>query len=185
VQEKIDGSNLLITIDEDHPKLINRDQFIKKGETKKTASKQQFKPAWNWVYKNIDKFNKLHEYVVCGEWMINSHGIHYDQLEDYFYAYDLYDKVEHKFVDVSLSKQILDDCGFKTNKFFYYGKYKDIDYFINTYSKTKTELAKNEIIEGLVFKTGDGKTISEMLKFVREDFVPGKFFDVDLKNKLR
>lgn len=112
MEEKIDGANLGISLDVDGQlRVQNRSHWIS------AADHAQFKPLTSWLDTHRDELVRLlsrdgtflERYILYGEWMVAKHSIHYTQLPDFFLAFDLYDRVTHRFV----SRSVLDSalCG--------------------------------------------------------------------------
>src|SRR5574343_2059098 len=90
IQEKIDGSNMGVSWNDDAPILRNRKHILKKGYSKiRTPAKEQFKSDWNWVHdhkKDIQKVSDLlmSEITIYGDWMFAYHSVKYNKLPDWF-----------------------------------------------------------------------------------------------------
>ena len=96
VEEKVDGANIGISIDKDYNVILqNRSHYITCNYS------EQFKSINNWVNKMLgDLYTilKSPRYILYGEWLYAKHSIHYDNLKDYFMAFDIFDKFENKFL---------------------------------------------------------------------------------------
>lgn len=112
VEEKIDGANLGISLDVDGQlRVQNRSHWIS------AADHMQFKPLATWLDTHRDALVRLlsqdgtflERYILYGEWMAAKHSIHYTQLPDRFIAFDLYDRVTHRFVSSTVLDSAL--CG--------------------------------------------------------------------------
>lgn len=187
VEEKIDGSSVGMTIDDDdNPIIRNRDFILTKGYEKDTPAKNQFKPIWGWWYKHKRNFMELRlhgPYSVYGEWMLMAHGMKYDRLPSLLITYELYDFEQGFYVDPYQARSILDQCGFIVVPALHYGSlnsWEQLEKMANDpscYTDSKRE--------GVYVKVGDGKQITDRFKMVREDFVQGALFsDTIIKNQL-
>jgi atypical dual specificity phosphatase len=99
IEEKVDGANLGITIDENYNVIFqNRSHIVT------YASATQFKGLESWesdhsgdIFAILMRDNNPTRYVLYGEWCYAKHSIKYDNLPDYFLAFDIFDKYENKF----------------------------------------------------------------------------------------
>jgi len=185
IQEKVDGANLAIAIEDDHPIMRNRDKFLSKATVKKTAAKQQFKPAWNWFYEHKEQIQQVGEYSFYGEWLLAAHGIQYDKLADWFYIYDVYDQRKGLFVDTLKAQSLTESVGLKFVKPLHYGPVKDYEQLV-VLAEGISAFSSSAQREGVVVKVSDGKHITHLFKMVRTGYENGKFWrqDVITKNKL-
>ena len=88
VEEKIDGANLGISFQSDGTiHLQNRGHRI--GE----PFVGQWEPLTVWLNSRVDcLFDVLMDrYILFGEWCYVTHSIHYDNLPDWFIAFDVFD----------------------------------------------------------------------------------------------
>lgn len=177
VYEKLDGANVGIGWHDGEPIVRNRKHILNKGYLKCTPAKMQFRPLWNWVYDNKDKFKHLQEllsgdeepvdFCVYGEWMMAQHGLYYDNLPSYFLAYDIY-------VDGRFLSPVQTDLSLAFTEFNVAPKigsnpksYEELASYCqekSLYSRSKRE--------GVVVKLAD-----QRFKMVRPDFVRGALWD--------
>ena len=185
IQEKADGANLGIAIIDGYPTMRNRDKFLSKATIKKTAAKQQFKFAWNWIYEHKKEIEKAGPYSFYGEWLLAAHGINYNKLTDWFYVYDVLDQKKCLFLDILEAQKIAEDAGLSFIKPLHYGSIDNYEQLI-AFAEDKTSLAENEQREGIVVKVSDGKYITNLFKMVRSGYEQGKLWDTQTitKNKL-
>lgn len=189
VQEKIDGSSCGMSIYEGNPVIRNKNHILNKGFHKDTPAKMQFASVWNYWYKNQDKFKQLERLYgpvsVFGDWMIQAHGVMYDNLPDWFITYDLYDYEQKKFHESNLALDALNRCGFTTTTVLYNGKIKDYAQ-LEELSKGKTKFATNALREGIVVKLNNEKWQTGCYKMVREGFIQGSLLGETMqKNQLK
>lgn len=182
VQEKVDGSNLGIAVVDGHPVMRNRDKFLSKGERKTGASRQQFKPSWNWFYENKAKFEQLEGYSIYGEWLLAVHGIHYNQLHDWFYVYDILDQRKCLFLDTLEASRLAQSVGLQFMQPLYTGKITDYN-TLTDLANGETQLAPGHKREGVVVKVSDGKYITHLFKMVRKDYIQGQFWNPEILTK--
>lgn len=176
-EEKIDGSQCGICYYKDHPVIRNRSSFLNKGYLKRTPAKMQFASIWNWFYENRDKFEKLNAALgfpgaIYGEWTVALHGIRYDNLPNYFFAFDIYDHQTGCFMDTGFARKVLEDAGFIIPPLLKKGridKWEELDVFMEDNSPFSS-LDKRE---GIYVKVTDGEQVTKRFKMVRHDFIQG------------
>jgi len=92
VQEKIDGANLGIMIDED-----GKIQYQNRGKLISSATHKQWEHLTKWELKNEKALRKIlnppKSKILFGEWVRLQHSIPYKKLPDYFLVFDLYEFV--------------------------------------------------------------------------------------------
>lgn len=187
VEEKVDGANTGICLLEGNPIVRGRTKFIRKSNLKSTTSNKQFARIWNWIYDNIDKFNKLNElgsYSVYGEWLLAQHGMKYEQLPSYFIAFDVYDYEERVYIPSNKTREILDQCEFDIVPKL---KCESFDYETLKALTEEKSLFSNSPREGVYIKFYDKEQVLARYKLIREDFKQGKLWNNDLliKNELK
>jgi ATP-dependent RNA circularization protein (DNA/RNA ligase family) len=186
VQEKIDGSQVRMTIFDDEPVIGNRNHILNKGYSKaRTASKLQYAPIWNWWYEHKNLFEELQEagpYSVYGDWMYMQHGMVYDNLPSYFMTYDVFDYEKQKFLDIKKADTLLRNIGFSVVPLLHYGPIDEFE-FLEKLANEKTEFAKDDLREGVYLKVCDGQYVINRFKMVREGFEQGKLLDQKIIKK--
>lgn len=187
VQEKIDGANFGVALLDGHPVIRNRTKILTKGFYKNTQAKKQFLPAWNWFYQHKDKFLKLEQadsnLAVYGEWMLMTHGLHYDRLPDWFIAYDLYDYEAQQFLSPHIALPMLRDAGFATVPEIHQGQLRDWQQ-LEEWCNQPTPFATDQKREGLYLKVGVSYYSTARYKMVREGFEQGGRWEEGIKNEL-
>jgi ATP-dependent RNA circularization protein (DNA/RNA ligase family) len=187
VEEKVDGANVGFTRVNGQPIIRNRSHILRKGYSKRTTAKMQFAPIWNWYYENEDKFEWLEElgpFSLYGEWLVARHSIYYDQLPSYFLAFDLYDRLERKFVDPAITRGYMEMVGFSMPPALATDpqSYEQLEQLTQQPSAFSSERR-----EGVYLKVSDGQYITHRFKMVRPDFCQGEHWSDSalVKNKLR
>jgi len=177
VQEKLDGANLRVSYNgQDEPIVGNREHVLKKGYIKKsTPAKLQFRPVWNWLYENKEKFASLTNLlgetpVVFGEWMLAQHTTRYDKLPDFFFAYDIF--IDEVFLDPIETIELLTAAGFSVPPMFCFGAAFDMIPQDKLIAKLyePSPFSSTDMREGLYFKIGDGKETTHRFKLLRPDY---------------
>lgn len=170
IQEKIDGSSMGISVYNGEPLVRNRSHILRKGySTRKTPAQQQFSRVWTWLYDNVDKINNVAREVggqigIYGEWLFAKHTIAYNQLPDWFVAYDIYCSDERKFVDPTLALKILENAGFSTVQVVHHGICNPE--MLLRLRDGNSMYAQNQSREGVYLKNGDGQWCTGRYKMV-------------------
>lgn len=189
VQEKVDGANCGMTFVDGHPVLRSRTKILRKGQQLKNPSQKQFATAFNWMHEVKPLFDKVEaEYGAplgfYGEWMIQQHGMYYDQLTDWFVPFDLYDWEKYQWVDPIRAGNMLIRAGFRPASLVYSGRlenYQQLEEWANVVSAYSSGHKR----EGLVVKVGDGTWLTHRFKMVRQGFEQGRLLgDTIKKNKV-
>lgn len=86
VQEKVDGSN--VGIAKENGEII---PITRAGYIANTSPYKQHHIFHHWVLENRDRFNELLNdgERLCGEWILQVHGTHYNLIHEPFVAFDL------------------------------------------------------------------------------------------------
>lgn len=170
VQEKIDGASMGVSMYQGEPLVRNRSHILRKGySARKTPAQQQFSRVWTWLYENTDKINSVAKAVggqisIYGEWLFAKHTIEYNQLPDWFVAYDIYCPDERKFIDPTLALELLSNAGFSIINVAHHG--------VCTPEKLielrdgESIYAQNQPREGVYLKSGDGQWCTGRYKMV-------------------
>lgn len=148
-QEKIDGSNAGIAVDEDG----NLVAFSRRRQLDESNTLRGF---WNYV-QSLDRkmiANVIgRRYIIFGEWLVKN-AISYDaSVMNKFYVFDIWDIVKGEYTPWSFTKLIADNLGFKTVPLFYDGEFtswEDIYSYIG-----KTKMKATPCGEGVVVKSQD------------------------------
>lgn len=195
-QEKIDGANCGMAFLNGHPVVRTRTKILRKGQELKNPSQKQFASAWNWMHDRKDRFEKLDEagpYSVYGEWMVQQHGMVYDELPEWFIAYDLYDYEKQHFLDFDKADKILKNCGFSVIPFDRSPLFdcpldmtpQFLSAVLYCFIEEASSHFANSNREGIVVKVTNGDWITHRFKTVRQGFDQGCLLGSELKrNKL-
>lgn len=111
LEEKVDGANIGISIAENYQiKVQNRSHYVN------SSTHKQFSTLDSWIEQHSeDLFSilKPERHVLFGEWLLAKHSIHYTSLPDYFLAFDVFDKDERRFLNISERNSLLEGTGIK------------------------------------------------------------------------
>jgi hypothetical protein len=192
VQEKVDGANVGISVDEDANLLLqSRGHYLRGG-----PRERQFDLFKQWANKHESFFfdTLTTQYILYGEWMYAKHHIFYDALPHYFIAYDLYDKQVDKFVSSPrlqkfALKGVLEGCPICVVPTLYEAKFGKVNNFTQYIGpsryKTKDWLKKlidiagekelehsdmTNLMEGVYVRIEDENWVVGRMKHPREEF---------------
>ena len=104
IEEKIDGANSGISFSSEGELLLQSRGHYLKGHDLKHFD--LFK-TWSQAIEN-QLFDILTDrYIMYGEWMYALHSVYYDQLDHYFYEFDIWDKFNEVFLSTEERMKIL------------------------------------------------------------------------------
>lgn len=195
VEEKVDGANAGISFDEKGNLLLqSRGHFLNGGYGEK-----QFSLFKMWANVNKHELQSIlgSRYVMYGEWLYAKHTVFYDELTHYFMEFDIYDKVENKFLSTKKRKEMLKEHGFIISVLVLYegklSKLKELTSFLGK-SNFKSENCQNvlkkqceelnlsfeiaskqtdasDLMEGLYIKLESDDEVIGRFKYVRSSFL--------------
>ncbi|CAK9098582.1 Pectin acetylesterase 3 [Durusdinium trenchii] len=104
VEEKLDGANLGIFVDNDWQLVCKN-----RGHSVSADTATQWTGLDRWTEEHKTELYALlqQRYVIYGEWMFAKHSIHYARLPSLFMVFDLFDRVMCKFVSVTTRDALL------------------------------------------------------------------------------
>jgi atypical dual specificity phosphatase len=112
IEEKIDGSNLGISLAPDYTPLFqNRSHFVGAGSGTQWSGLDRWWSAHSQVLTTVLEPRR---HVLFGEWMALKHSIHYLHLPAIFVAFDIYDSVEGRFFSRRRFHEFLEPTGIPT-----------------------------------------------------------------------
>jgi RNA ligase len=169
IQEKYDGSN--VAVSKLNGKII---ALTRSGYLAHTSPFEQHHYFWQWVEKNESLFDRLlnEGERVCGEWLLQAHGLKYE-IEKYpFVAFDLF--VDNKRLNyIDFCYRVFDYLiGPKT---IWKGGALETPVAYHLLSDFPHEVSSTEKPEGLIYRVERKGEVDFLAKFVRRDFVPGKY----------
>jgi len=165
--EKVDGAQMGFSIDENYKILVqNRSHYVN------SKSHTQFKLIDKWIQDHSqDLYNILDENTILfGEWLYAKHSISYNNLPDYFLAFDLYNKKEKVFYNRKILEDKLENTSINIVRIMYEG------------TITKPQLIKlieekssytDGRVEGIYLKVFENDYVKYRSKLVRNDFICG------------
>lgn len=195
IEEKVDGANCGISFDKNGKMYLqSRGHFLNGG-----YGEGQFDLFKTWANTFSYRLWELlgHRYVMYGEWLYAKHTVFYDELEHYFMEFDIFDKVEGKFLSTKRRKELLENYGFiksvlvlksgiisskkEITSLLLKSNFKSSNWWkvlehSCTELKLSYEIAKKqtdntELMEGLYIKIEDEDYVLGRMKYVRASFL--------------
>lgn len=195
VEEKVDGANSGISFSPQGQLLLqSRGHYLTGGGREK-----HFNLFKTWASVHSAKLWDIlsDRYIMYGEWLYAKHTVFYDLLPHYFMEFDIYDKVENKFLSTERRRNMLKDYPFITSvlvlsegKMSSHKELTDfvgVSNFISDDAKEKlkeicTEKGLNaeqvlretdgsNLMEGLYIKVEEDGEVKERYKYVRASFL--------------
>jgi atypical dual specificity phosphatase len=167
ITEKVDGAQMGISIDENYKIMVqNRSHYV----NSKSAS--QFKYLDKWIDDNKDDlYNILDtDHILYGEWLYAKHSIKYNNLPDYFMAFDLFNKREKVFYNREILEKKLENTNIKLVRVMNEGTF-DKQHLLKLI-EMKSNYTDSRV-EGIYLKAFDGDYVKYRSKLVRNDFISG------------
>lgn len=169
VEEKIDGANMGFSIKDGNIIAQNRSHYVN------SSYHPQFKYLDKWIYSHTADLWQILESetrILYGEWVYAKHSINYQDLPDWFVAFDLYDRVEEKFWSRKRLEKHLEGTSIKLIPLVADGE---------TFKKPEELRALTERqsyfndspVEGVYLRICDDNWLIQRGKIVRHDFVAG------------
>jgi atypical dual specificity phosphatase len=170
IEEKIDGANMGISINKDGKILVqNRSHYVT------SQSGAQFKPLDKWIAEHsaeLWEFLEPDVHILYGEWLYMKHSIKYNRLEDWFMAFDIFDKRENKFYSRNRVEQLLEETTIKLIPTIARGTFKKIDE-LKALVNSPSRFCDNHKVEGIYCRICDDNYLINRGKIVRTDFISG------------
>ncbi|WP_238900459.1 RNA ligase family protein [Clostridium sp. YIM B02500] len=195
VEEKVDGANTGISFDKSGNLLLqSRGHFLNGGYGEK-----QFSLFKMWANSNKNELESIlgNRYVMYGEWLYAKHTVFYDELTHYFMEFDIYDKLENKFLSTKRRKEMLQGHKFITSVLVLYegksSKLKELTSFLGrsnfksencqevfkkqceelnlSYEIAKKQTDASDLMEGLYIKVESENEVTDRFKYVRNSFL--------------
>jgi atypical dual specificity phosphatase len=173
LEEKVDGANLGISINEDY-KIVyqNRSHYVT------YATSTQFKGLQKWEQTHSGELFQILEpnrHIIYGEWCYAKHSIHYTDLPNYFIAFDIFDKKENKFVSRKRLVEILKKTTIPVVPIIdkkTFTSVKEIKEELIKYLDTKSRY-RDGPVEGIYIRKNKDGFLERRCKIVRPDFIQG------------
>jgi hypothetical protein len=164
VEEKVDGANLGISFDAGgNIRAQNRGTYLH------LPGSGQWKHLEGWLAPKTDHFfeHLTDRYILFGEWCYAKHSVLYDQLPDWFLAFDIYDKHFGRFLSVNRRDRLLRLLKTAQTPFLARGHFT-LPGLIHLLAQSKLS---HQPAEGLYVRIDDGDWLSQRAKLVRPAFI--------------
>lgn len=163
VEEKIDGANLGISFNNNGQYL-----FQNRGKYLTHPFVGQWKALPDWFINKADIIFDVLEnnFILFGEWCYAKHSIFYNCLPDWFIAFDIYDRLEEKFLSVNNRNILLNRMNLTIAPMIHYGIVDPL----NIESLLRKSHFGDDLCEGLYFRL-DYTWLELRAKYVRPNFV--------------
>jgi atypical dual specificity phosphatase len=109
--------------------------------------------------------------ILFGEWLYTKHSISYNNLPDYFLAFDLFSKKKKLFYHRNILLDKLKDTSIIPVRSIYEGKIRDRDQLLTMINATSQYTDTR--VEGIYLKMYQGDYVESRCKLVRNDFLEG------------
>lgn len=168
IEEKIDGSQSGVGFKGGYPYAQGRSGHISEFD-KRVA----FVGFWSWIWQKVVKIEKVRGHLLFGEWMKPQHSIEYDELPDFFIAFDVWAMKQKQFLNLKAKTKFLEEVGIAQIPLLYEGKIKKDD-IPDLVDNKKSNYSSNQNMEGCVIKDYDSQM---MCKYVCREFLEEMFDD--------
>lgn len=194
IEEKVDGANSAISFDDNKTLLLqSRGHYLTGG-----YRERHYNLFKQWANIHQDRLYEIlgSRYIMYGEWLYAKHTIYYDALPHYFLEFDIYDKVEKKFLNTKTRHNMLKNSPVVSVPVITSGTFNSIDdilkYLGNSNYITNRHLQNLEaeaqklnlnptlqllqtdnsmLMEGLYIKVEDDNQVVDRMKYVRYTFL--------------
>ncbi|MCD6575658.1 MAG: RNA ligase family protein [Nanoarchaeota archaeon] len=165
IQEKVDGNNLAIFVDEDGPHYKSRGSIV-------TPHDARFKNLNLWYNIHEEEIKSISEKGLCliGEWAFWKHTIHYQSLPSYFIAYDIFDLKNERFLSQKRVIELLSRTSIAYNPIIYEGKINGVKDLEKLLDGSQFGAPKKE---GLYLRIDDEDYNLHRAKYVPKEFIEG------------
>lgn len=165
-EEKVDGGVVGLAWNGERHLAIGKHSMINYSDNSK-----KFYGLNSWIYQNYEKIQKIPRgWIIFGEWLRARHNISYDNLPDYFVAFDIWDG--HRYLELQSRSEFLYRLGFAEVPFIYAGTDLDVEdvlCIVNGLSvSNRSRFSNSETMEGIVLKNYDKQLYG---KYVRREFM--------------
>jgi|SaaInlStandDraft_6_1057023.scaffolds.fasta_scaffold04298_4 atypical dual specificity phosphatase len=168
IAEKVDGAQLGISIDENYKIMVqNRSHYVN------SKSHSQFEKLDKWIFDHKESLYQIlnQDTILFGEWLYAKHSIDYNNLPDYFMAFDLYNKKKKLFYNRDKLVEALKDTNLHYVREMYRGKIKDKTHLLKMIEQ-KSDYTDGRV-EGIYLKIFENDYVKSRCKLVRNDFICG------------
>jgi ATP-dependent RNA circularization protein (DNA/RNA ligase family) len=166
VEEKLDGANLGISVGADGKlKAQNRGQYLT------PTAFGQFKnvPCWMDLHKSALADALGTNLILFGEWCAARHSLHYDNLPDWFVAFDVFDRSVGRFWSFRRRNKLVSDLGISVVPTLLHCK-TSLQALKNLVESTSSQFGRGPV-EGIVIRRESSGWLTMRTKLIRAEFV--------------
>lgn len=164
VEEKVDGANVGISIDENGDlRAQNRGSYLNREH-----SHPQFKPLFRWLDERRTALTDalFPDLMLFGEWCYAVHSVTYDRLPDWFLAFDIYDRATGGFWSVARRDSLILQLGLALIPRVVAGRF-DLAGLQSLIGRSRLA---DVPAEGIYIRADDGDHLLVRAKLVRAEF---------------
>lgn len=167
VEEKIDGANLGISLDQE-----GRIRFQNRGNWLQGQLTGQWARLRGWMAEHEPQVRKFlpQNHILFGEWCYAMHSIRYDNLPDWFLAFDVYDTNIRRFWSLARRNSLASAANLATVPIVSSGAFTKAE--VITLLNSPSAFA-NGPCEGLYLRQEEGEWLEKRAKIVRSEFTQG------------
>jgi len=164
VEEKVDGANLGLSFDaEGNIRAQNRGAYLH------LPGSGQWKKLDDWLTLHTDAlFEHLSDrYILFGEWCYARHSIFYDQLPDWFLAFDIYDRASQRFLSSVRRDRLIDKMSLSKVPNLGHGHFS----FAGLEGLLSQSKLADQLAEGIYLRLDEVDWLGKRAKIVRPAFI--------------
>jgi len=168
IEEKVDGANLGISLDE-----YNLFVCQNRGKYVNSSTQNQFRYLDAFLenhradlYEILSSDDKP---ILFGEWVYAKHGIYYDKLPSYFIAFDIYSQTEGKFYSREKFYSVLEETAIQKVSKIFTGTIQSKERLVELLNTTRSYYYDGPI-EGLYIRLDEGDYLLHRSKLVSPQF---------------
>lgn len=165
VEEKMDGANIGFSLDSDgRLRVQNRGQYLAEPYS------GQFARLASWIGIHGQKITEALAagLILFGEWCAARHSLDYENLPDWFLAFDTYDTETKKFWSTERRNQLAEAASIAVVPLMFKGKTSLA--FLKSLLNSEQSRFRNGALEGIVMRKESGGWLDSRSKLVRQDF---------------
>jgi len=168
VEEKVDGTNIGLWFDESGRFVLrHRGTNVK---AVRTAEYQRLR-AWAARYEPALRDVLGNRLALYGEWLYARHAIAYDNLPDYFIAFDVFDRERRVFLDTAARHRVASSTGLCEVPVLFRGVLGSLERLRSLLGGSRW--SSTDKAEGLVVRLERDGVLILRAKFLRPGWVPG------------
>ncbi|XZE56191.1 RNA ligase family protein [Planctomycetaceae bacterium SH139] len=173
-EEKIDGTNVGIHFSGGELLLQCRGHQITNGMHPQYDLFKQ----WAMVKRGVLEERLGERFIMYGEWLYAKHSIFYGELPHFFFEFDIFDKSTAAFLTLEKRLELLTESGIETVPIVHHGSLERAGVpdligpsAFGSVFEHPVSGQKDNLMEGLYFRTEDESGVTGRAKFVRPEFV--------------